>query len=163
MGLRLRPVCRQDEEEPRALIGRTLESHGLPTTCIAKDGDLNDVAAWYGSRNGVFEVLEDSRGALLGCYGVVARSATICELRRLYLVSTTRHRGLGRLLMNNVLQWARERGFDSMELFTAPALQEAVRLYARYGFVRVVEKTTVSTSICNLHSRPQLRDGNISG
>lgn len=52
--------------------------------------------------------------------------------------------------MNTVLQWAQERGFDSMELFTAPALQEAVRLYERYGFVRVAGKTrqALTHAIC---------------
>ncbi len=92
--LSLRPGRRQDQEALHALIGGILESYGLPTEGIAKDGDLNNVAAWYGSRNGVFGVLEDNSGALLGCYGVFARSTTICELRRLYLASTIRHRGL---------------------------------------------------------------------
>ncbi|MGH8281402.1 MAG: GNAT family N-acetyltransferase [Gammaproteobacteria bacterium] len=65
--------------------------------------------------------------------------------------------------MNTVLQWAQERGFDSMELFTAPALQEAVRLYERYGFVRVAGKNAASTNACDLHFRLQLHDGIISG
>ncbi|MGH8282311.1 MAG: GNAT family N-acetyltransferase [Gammaproteobacteria bacterium] len=160
--LSLRPGRRQDGETLHALIGDILESYGLSAECIANDGDLNDVASWYGSRNGVFKVLEDSRGVLMGCYGVFARSVTICELRRLYLVSTMRHRGLGHVFMEHVLQWARDRGFDSMELFTAPALKQAVALYSRYGFVRVVEMSGENTSTCDLHFRLHLHHGRIS-
>lgn len=161
--LNLRPGRQQDGEALHVLISDILQSYGLPMESLANCDDLNDVAKWYGDRNGLFEALEDSCGELLGCYGVFARSATICELRRLYLVSRLRHRGLGRVLLNTVLGWSRNRGFDSMELLTAPALQGAVRLYERFGFVRVAEKATASTSTCNLRFRLQLHGGNITG
>ncbi|MGA9851687.1 MAG: GNAT family N-acetyltransferase [Gammaproteobacteria bacterium] len=162
LGLRLRPGCLQDAEGLHALVTGILESYGLPAGTV-KDGDLNDVATWYGSRNGVFEILEDSQGALIGCCGAFARSAVVCELRRLYLAHKLRHRGLGGVFMDRVLEWARSRGFDSMELSTAPVLKAAVSLYQKYGFMRVSETTGESTSPCNLHLRLQLSHTKLDG
>lgn len=154
--LTLRSGARTDSEGLRALVGGILQSYGLPANAVEQDHDLDDVASWYAARNGVFEVLEDSAGALVGCCGAYARTQAVCELRRLYLAYRVRHRGLGRVLMDRILEWARDRGFDTMELFTAPVLKEAVRLYERYGFARQLQ-TTASGGACDLHFSLRLR------
>ena len=154
--LTLRPGRRADAAGLHALIGGILQSYGLPADSLARDDDLDDVAAWYGGRKGVFEVLEDSSGALVGCCGAYARSAAVCELRRLYLAYKVRHRGLGRVLMDRLLDWARQRGFDSMELFTAPVLKDAVRLYEGYGFTRQ-PRASAEACVCDLHFSLRLR------
>lgn len=148
--LSLRPGRRADATGLRVLVGGILQGYGLPADSVAADGDLDDVEGWYGSRNGMFEVLVDSSGALVGCCGVYARSAIVCELRRLYLAYKMRHRGLGRVLLDRVLDWARGRGFQNMELFTAPVLKEAVRLYERYGFARYTQQAD-GNAACDLH------------
>lgn len=154
--LTLRPGKRQDAEGLRALVGGILQSYGLPDSA-ARDGDLDDVAAWYGSRHGVFDVLVDSSGALVGCCGACGRSQTVCELRRLYLAYKVRHRGLGRVLLHRVVDWARARGFETMDLFTAPVLKEAVQLYERFGFARQVQ-AAAGGAACDLHFSLQLRN-----
>lgn len=154
--LTLRPGKRQDADSLRTLVGGILQSYGLPDS-VAGDGDLDDVAAWYGNRHGVFEVLVDSSGALVGCCGVYGHSQTVCELRRLYLAYKVRHRGLGRVLLHRVVDWARARGFETMELFTAPVLKEAVQLYERFGFARQLH-TATGPAACDLHFSLRLRN-----
>ena len=154
--LTLRPGNRADAVGLRALVGGILQSYGLPADSVNQDGDLDDVTAWYGSRQGMFEVLEDSSSALVGCCGAYARSTTVCELRRLYLAYKVRHRGLGRVLMERILAWARSHGFETMELFTAPVLKEAVQLYERYGFARQTQQTD-GGGACDLHFSLPLR------
>jgi hypothetical protein len=83
--LTLRPGQRADASVLQALVGGILQSYGLPADSVVQAGDLEDVAAWYGSRHGIFEVLEDSSGALVGCCGTYRRTPAVCELRRLYL------------------------------------------------------------------------------
>lgn len=156
--LKLRPGKRADADALRTLVGGILQSYGLPADSVTQDGDLDDVADWYGSRHGVFEVLEDSAGALVGCCGAYVRSQTVCELRRLYLAYRVRHRGLGRVLMDRILDWARTRGFETIELFTAPVLKEAVQLYERYGFARQLQATADGGGACDLHFSLRLRN-----
>lgn len=156
--LTVRPGKRADAAGLHALVGGILQSYGLPTDSVTQGGDLEDVAAWYGARHGVFEVLEDSAGTLVGCSGVCRRTQTVCELRRLYLAYKVRHRGLGRVLMDRVLDWARAHDFETIELFTAPALKEAVRLYERYGFARQLQATAGGAGACDLHFSLRLRN-----
>lgn len=153
--LTLRPGKRADAGGLRALVVGILQSYGLPDS-VARDGDLEDVAAWYGSRHGAFDVLVDGSGVLVGCSGVYGRSQTVCELRRLYLAYKVRHRGLGRMLLHRVVDWARARGFETMELFTAPVLKEAVQLYERFGFARQAQ-TAAGPVACDLHFSLRLR------
>ncbi|MBU6420680.1 MAG: GNAT family N-acetyltransferase [Gammaproteobacteria bacterium] len=156
--LTLRPGIRADADALRSLVGGILQSYGLPAPGAALDDDLADVAGWYGSRQGMFEVLEDSSGVLVGCSGAYGRSQTLCELRRLYLAYKVRHRGLGRVLLERVLAWARTHGFETIELFTAPVLKEAVQLYERYGFARQLQASAGKADACDLHFSLRLRD-----
>lgn len=156
--LMLRPGIRADADALRSLVGGILQSYGLPASGAGLDDDLADVTGWYGSRQGMFEVLEDSSGVLVGCIGAYGRSQTRCELRRLYLAYKMRHRGLGRVLLERVLAWARTQGFDTIELFTAPVLKEAVQLYERYGFARQLQAAKGKADACDLHFSLRLRD-----
>ncbi|MBT8493009.1 MAG: GNAT family N-acetyltransferase, partial [Deltaproteobacteria bacterium] len=57
-----------------------------------------------------------------------------CELRKMYLDSAMRGRGLGKRLLEHALSRARELGFRVVELETAAPLESAIALYQRYGF-----------------------------
>lgn len=155
--LTLRPGKRSDAEALRALIGGIRKSYGLPAPVRRHNDDLQDVADWYGSRGGMFDVLEDRSGALVGCCGAYARSRNICVLRRLYMAYRMRHRGLGRLLMEHVLEWARTQGFATVELSIAQVFKEGIQLHERYGFVRRLAESTDGGAACDLRFSLSLR------
>lgn len=58
-----------------------------------------------------------------------------CELVKLYLTSTTRGRGWGRLLIEQCAASAVELGCNTLYLETMPELSNAVALYEKCGFV----------------------------
>lgn len=148
--LTLRPGKRADAEALQTLIGGIRKSYGLPVPARNADDDLRDVAAWYGSRGGMFDVLEDRSGALVGCCGAYARSRKICVLRRLYMAYKMRHRGLGRVLMEHTLAWAREQGFESVELSIAQVFKEGIRLHEKYGFTRRLAESADGGAACDV-------------
>jgi ribosomal protein S18 acetylase RimI-like enzyme len=57
-----------------------------------------------------------------------------CEMKRLYVRPQYRQYGLGKELVARLIEMARERGFDKMQLDTLQRLQPAIRLYERCGF-----------------------------
>lgn len=57
-----------------------------------------------------------------------------CYLAELYVRPPERHRGLGRELLRAVLDEARTRGADRIELGTAETDHAARRLYEHFGF-----------------------------
>jgi GNAT superfamily N-acetyltransferase len=61
-----------------------------------------------------------------------------CEMKRLWVDGAFRGLGLGRQLVEKAIEWAKQRGFETMYLDTVPAaMPEANRLYAAMGFERV--------------------------
>ena len=53
----------------------------------------------------------------------------------MYLHSSYRGKGFGKLLLESALSQARRIGFKKMTLETASVLKEAISLYKSYGFI----------------------------
>jgi GNAT superfamily N-acetyltransferase len=86
----------------------------------------------------------DDDGARVGC-GAVQRLAKSVpgapadhgEIKRVYLMPHARGRGLSRLLMDGLLELARETGYTWMQLETGDVQPEAIGLYETSGWTRV--------------------------
>ncbi len=60
-----------------------------------------------------------------------------CELVKLYLHKDARGSGLGKLLMEKSLQWAKKNGYTQVYLESMPELSKAVSIYEKVGFKRI--------------------------
>lgn len=118
----------------RNLVFTVLGEYGLKPDPGCTDADLDDIEQSYLARGGVFYVLEEENGSLIGSYGLYPMEPGVCELRKMYLHRACRGRGLGRRLLEDALIQARQSGFRRITLETASVLKEAIRLYERYGF-----------------------------
>lgn len=83
------------------------------------------------------------RGALLlamdgdeiaGCGGFRPWSETACELKRMFVRSAHRGKGIGRKMAETLIETARGAGYRSMRLDTLDFMVEAVALYRSMGF-----------------------------
>lgn len=135
--LDIRPATNSDGQRVRALIFSVLTEYGLPCEPHGKDSDLQDLEANYFRSGGLFEVLEDEAGNILGTYGLYRLDPGTCELRKMYFVPEIRGKGYGRLVLDRAVQQARNLGFKAIVLETISVLKEAIRLYTRYGFLPV--------------------------
>jgi GNAT superfamily N-acetyltransferase len=89
-------------------------------------------------------LLVDDDGARIGC-GAVQRLAKSVpgapadhgEIKRVYVVPEARGRGLSRLLMDGLLELARDAGYTWMQLETGDVQPEAIGLYETSGWTRV--------------------------
>ncbi|MEO7795842.1 MAG: GNAT family N-acetyltransferase [Thermoanaerobaculia bacterium] len=73
-------------------------------------------------------------GAPVGCIALRAVDATRCEMKRLFLRPEARGLGLGRALVDLLLEEARAIGYEEIVLDTLPTLVEAQRIYEQLGF-----------------------------
>ena len=71
----------------------------------------------------------------IGTVAAVATSPGRYELAKMAVAPSHQGRGVGRLLGEAVVAWARERGAHSLFLLTNSRLDGAIRLYERLGFV----------------------------
>lgn len=115
------------------IIYQTLREYGLSPDPGETDKDLSDFEKYYFSRGGYFEVCEVD-GVVVGSWGLYPRDPGSCELRKMYLLSNQRGKGIGKEMMLRSLAKARELGFKRVELETASVLKEAIEIYKKFGF-----------------------------
>ncbi len=73
-------------------------------------------------------------GQRVGSVFVVRKSPTVAQLRMLLLTAQARGRGLGGLLTDECIAFARSKGYKKMVLWTNSCLGSARDIYARRGF-----------------------------
>jgi len=132
---RFRDAAAGDEPAIRSVVFAVLREYGLTPDPATTDADLLDVTSSYTARGGVFRVLVSSTDAIAGCGGLYPLDQEEAEIRKMYLLREARGRGLGRRLLRDLVEGARERRFKRVVLETASVLQEAIALYRAYGFV----------------------------
>ena len=62
------------------------------------------------------------------------KEKAVCEMKRLYVRPAFRKLGIGKLLVDKILEVAIEKGYKKMKLDTLKRLEAAIDLYKTYGF-----------------------------
>lgn len=104
--------------------------------CLANqnyDEELQHLQDKFGEPGGRMYLLEVD-GAVAGCIALRCFADGICEVKRVYLRSAYRGRGLGDAMMEKVISDAREIGYRCMRLDTFPSLRAACHIYEKLGF-----------------------------
>jgi putative acetyltransferase len=83
----------------------------------------------------IFFVLED--GQVQGTCAVLRHAGHECEIAKMAVAQAARGRGLGDLLMQAAIRFAAEAGARRIVIVSNTALEPAIRLYRKHGFVPV--------------------------
>ena len=95
--------------------------------------EVRDLPGAYSAPGGTL-LLARVGGTAAGCVGLRAGPGGAAELKRLYVRPRFRRLGIGRVLVETVVETARGRGYGSLCLDTLPTMEEAHRLYQSLGF-----------------------------
>ena len=118
------------------LIGGIFAEYGLTFEPAGYDADLTRIPDAYLSSGGAFWVLLDG-GQVVGTVAVVPLSSSEVEIKRVYLHASLRGQGFGRKLVEHAREWARERGYTKVTLWSDVHFTRSHLLYEKLGFVRV--------------------------
>ncbi len=138
----IRSASNADCERVQTLVFGILREYGLEPDLQGTDRDIADIETHYIKRGGIFELIEDANGELLGTCGLYPMTAETVELRKMYFSKELRGRGFGKKTLQRMIETARETGFRKIYLETATVLKEAVHLYEKFGFEPTDEKHT---------------------
>jgi ribosomal protein S18 acetylase RimI-like enzyme len=119
-------IARSLFREYAQAIGTDLEYQGFAA-------ELRALPAPYVPPHGAL-LLAEAGCDVAGCAGLRPLQAGIGEMKRLYVRPAYRGSGLGRLLVEAVLEAARVAGYRELRLDTLPSMGAAQALYERLGF-----------------------------
>lgn len=135
----VRPATNADCLPVQQLVFGILREFGLNPDPEGTDRDLSDIEKHYLNTGGVFEIIEDKKGKLLGTVGLYPLDAETIELRKMYFSKELRGRGFGKKTLRRMIEQAKLLGFQKIYLETASVLVEAMGLYESFGFRPVSE------------------------
>ena len=75
--------------------------------------------------------------AIAGGVAIRKLDAKICEMKRLFVYSSSQGKGLGEVLCEKIISIAREVGYCKMRLDTVSKLKSAIGLYKKIGFYEI--------------------------
>jgi putative acetyltransferase len=141
MILQVRRATAADRDGIITLVKRVLPEFDLVYDPTTADSDLLDIEATYLRRGGMFEVIVNPNGEVVGTAGLLELDARAGKLRKMYLDPRYRGQGLGDLLLRRAIAFAERTGLERIELDTVHSMLAAQRLYEKHGFVRTSDGT----------------------
>lgn len=116
--------------EYREWLGFDLGYQGFET-------ELATLPGKYAPPNGAL-LLAYVNGAPVGMVAMRPMTQDVCEMKRLYVRPEGRRSGLGRVLIEKIMDRAHAAGFSKMRLDTiAGKMDKAIALYREFGFIEI--------------------------
>ena len=127
----------EDIENARALFEEYAAGLGISLCFQNFDRELANLPGDYAPPDGrLLLATEDDQ--LAGCIALRKLGPGVCEMKRLFLRPAYRGKGLGRVLVESIIDEARKLGYTHMRLDTLPGrMDQAIALYQSIGFVEI--------------------------
>lgn len=100
------------------------------------EAELSGFNIMYGPPKGSM-ILAEIGGAAIGAVGLRFLSEGVAEMKRMFVVPKYQGLGVGSALMVAFLEKAKVLGYRSVKLDTIPELDQAIKLYKKFGFKNI--------------------------
>ena len=126
-----------DIRSARSLFEEYAAGLGISLCFQNFDRELANLPGDYAPPDGRL-LLAKEEDQLAGCIALRKLEPGVCEMKRLFLRPSHRGKGLGRVLVESIIDEARKLGYTHMRLDTLPGrMDQAIALYRSIGFVEI--------------------------
>ena len=130
----LQAHTQEEIAQARTLFEEYAASLGISLCFQNFDQELKSLPGKYAPPDGRL-LLATENDELAGCIALRKLEDGVCEMKRLFVRPAYRSQGLGRILVEKIVDEARMLGYTHMRLDTLPGLMDkAIALYRRTGF-----------------------------
>ncbi len=137
MPVSIRPINKEDDPVICTIIKSVFEEHGInrPGTAYF-DESLNHLSDFFTVKSSAYFIAEadDVICGGAGIYPTDGLPPDTCELVKMYLLPQARGKGLGKALLEQCIDFARQHHYHKIYLETMPELQKAINIYHQLGF-----------------------------
>jgi GNAT superfamily N-acetyltransferase len=123
----------EDLDDVRAMLREYVTWLGLDLGYQDFSREFDGLPGAYGPPSGALLIAREE-GRTMGMVALRRLDESRCEMKRLYVRPDARGSGLGKRLIDRIVDEARQRGYREMYLDTLPVMSGAQRLYQREGF-----------------------------
>ncbi len=122
----------QDLKEPI----KTLNYEWLEKYFRVEDGDVLSLSNPQEQiiDKGGFIFYAKLKGDIVGTASLLKKSETVFELGKMAVSEKAQGSGIGTLLLDHCLSFAKEKGMEKIILYSNTMLETAISLYRKYGF-----------------------------
>lgn len=143
-GYQIRRMLEADNQGVAAVIRQVSAEHGLSAAqgYGVADPHLDQLYPCYQQAGAAYWVIQKDAGELLGGAGIAPLAGavgSVCELQKMYLLSSSRGLGFGQRLLNIACDFAKQAGYQQCYLETTASLPAALNLYKKMGFRQIAE------------------------
>ena len=136
----IRPLVLADNAQIAVIIRTVMPEFGASGAGFAiHDREVDDMFnAYSGPRSSYFVCEIDGR--IIGGGGIaplLGGDENTCELKKMYFLPEGRGKGLGQKVLQKCIVAAGEKGYRYCYLETFNTMQDAMKLYAKNGFIKI--------------------------
>ena len=133
----IRPIEARDNRAVASVIRQVMSEFGVTGDSFpSSDAEVDAMYQAYPAPRAAFFVVARD-GEILGCGGMgplAGGGEDECELRKMYFLPALRGTGTGSRLLRTILDAARDAGYRHCYLETMHNMDQARKLYRKYGF-----------------------------
>lgn len=138
----IRQIKETDNTSLAEIIRQAFHDFDAPTRgTVYEDPTTDNLFALFAKDGSICWVAETEEG-IAGCCGLYPTPNLpqgCVELVKFYLASSARGKGIGKALMQQCLQSARELGYTQIYIESLPQFSTAVGMYEKLGFEHIPE------------------------
>jgi ribosomal protein S18 acetylase RimI-like enzyme len=90
----------------------------------------------YSEPNGIFIIaIKDDN--VIGCVGLKKMDDKTCEMKRLFVTDNYNGKGIGKKLVEKIIEEAKVKNYEKMRLDTLDTMKTALKIYRKNGFYEI--------------------------